>query len=630
MEILILMSGIVILVLVFNLRGRVQKLEQFIKSDATQRAPESSYQSQPQQFKTQQSAPPDSLLDYIKQQLKQGAGREEIEKSLMANGLQVSDVEKAFSTIISSVQLSQPAIVPIQNGPTSFDKFGEWLKEDWLIKLGALLLLIGFGWLTTYAFLNNWIGPMGRIALGIVAGALFILLGWWRIKKYINQGGIFLVLGSTTILLTIFAAREIYDFFTPFSALVVMFLSTAFVALASVKYNNRALSLLSLTLAGIAPLLTKAPETDHIGLFAYLFVVILGVIWIVALTGQRKLTAVSLIIISAYSAPHLLSPSSFPLVDIQTLLLFAYAFAALFFLTNTTGILKLKDKEIVPDLVTAAGNGLFLLAWIMTAAQDEWKSLIIAAWIIVFAAGAFLIFKITQRREPFYVYAGVGIAMLAAATSAELNGAALTIAYTIESGIIACVAYSVLRDIKIAERISLLLAGPVILSIESLTSRAWTTSIIHKDFFVLLVLGLIFLGLGLFFLRRVYEVEDKEPQQLNAMLLIVGSAYAYALLWLSLHARLYNDSTAVMISLVVYTIIGLICYFYGLTKDKKSLRLYGNALVGFVVGRLLLVDVWKMELTGRIVTFFLIGALLVSTAFLGKKKQSSSLSNNTE
>lgn len=40
-----------------------------------------------------------------------------------------------------------------------------------------MLLLIGFGWLTTYAFLNNWIGPMGRIALGIIAGSLFILLG---------------------------------------------------------------------------------------------------------------------------------------------------------------------------------------------------------------------------------------------------------------------------------------------------------------------------------------------------------------------------------------------------------------------------------------------------------------------
>ena len=132
------------------------------------------------------------------------------------------------------------------------ERFIAWVKEDWLLKLGALLLLIGFGWLTTYAFLNNWIGPAGRITLGIVAGTSFLLFGWLRIKKYIHQGGVFLVLGSTVVLLTTFAAREFYDFFTPASALVLMFLSTAFVALASVRYSSRALALSSLILAGIA------------------------------------------------------------------------------------------------------------------------------------------------------------------------------------------------------------------------------------------------------------------------------------------------------------------------------------------------------------------------------------------
>jgi len=562
MEYLTFLGGIVILFVVLNLRGRVQKLEQVVKSGAT-------------------------------------------------------TVDNAFNSVIATVPklATIPSAKP--TGPTASERFVAWLKEDWLMKLGAMLLLIGFGWLTTYAFLNNWIGPMGRITLGIVAGALFILLGWWRIKKYVHQGGVFLVLGSTTILLTIFAAREIYDFFTPLSALIVMFLSTAFVALASVRYNNRALALVSLILASIAPLLTNAPTTDYVGLFSYLFVVMLGAIWIVALTGRRELTTAALVMITLYSLPHL---SSFTSADKGTLLLFAYAFAAVFFLTNTAGILKLKDKEIIPDLVTAAGNGLFLLSWIMIAAQDEWKSLIISAWMIVFAVGAFLIFRITQRREPFYVYAGVGIAMLAAATSAELKGATLTIAYAMESGIISLIAYTILRDIKIAERISLLLIGPVILSVDSITSRAWLTGVIHKDFFVLLILALILLGLGAFFLRRVKEIEDKGPKQLNATLLVVGSGYAYTLLWLSLHAGLSNDNTAVMISLVVYTIIGLICYFYGLTNEKNGLRLYGGALVGFVVGRLFLVDVWRMELAGRIVTFFLIGALLVSTAFLGRKK----------
>jgi len=174
----------------------------------------------------------------------------------------------------------------------------------------------------------------------------------------------------------------------------------------------------------------------------------------------------------------------------------------------------------------------------------------------------------------------------------------------------------------------LLLIGPVILSISSIASRAWATSVIHKDFFVILILGLTFLGLGAFFLRRVREIENKEPRQLNTILLIVGSIYIYVLLWLSLRAEFRNDNTAVMISLVVYTIVGLISYFYGLTNERKSLRLYGGALVGFVVGRLLLVDVWKMELAGRIVTFFLIGTLLVSTAFWGRKKRDKAMSNN--
>lgn len=617
---LLFVGFVVILVIVLNLRNRVQKLEQIARSGISEHRPETSYK-QSQSAEARQPERPEPLLNYIKEQLKNGISKQEIEQALVTSGWQAVDIEKAFSLAISSTQPieNQADLEPI--GPETSEKFIKWLKEDWLLKLGAMLLLIGFGWLTTYAFLNNWIGPMGRIALGIITGVLFIVFGWYRINKYITQGGIFMVLGSTTVLLTIFAARSVYDFFTPLTALIVMFLSTAFVALASVKYNSRALALLSLGLAGIAPLLTKSPATDHVWLFAYLFIVILGAIWIVALTGQRILTAAGLIIISIYSLPHFSSPFSYPLVNIDTLLLFAYAFAAVFFLTNTVGLLKLKDKEIVPDLITAAGNGLFLLTWIMNVAQDEWKSLIISAWMIVFTVGAFLIFKITNRREPFYVYAGIGIAMLAAATSAELSGATLVIAYTIESGLIALITYLVLRDIKVAQSVSLLLVGPILMSASSINSPAWATSVFNKDFFVLLILGLTLFGLGLFFWLNVRQSQDKASRQFSFAWLITGSIYAYTILWLCLHAGLENESIATMISLVVYTIVGLLSYFFGLANRRNGLKIYGGILVGFVVVRLFLVDIWLMELAGRIVTFFLIGALLMSTAFLGKKNK---------
>jgi uncharacterized membrane protein len=72
---------------------------------------------------------------------------------------------------------------------------------------------------------------------------------------------------------------------------------------------------------------------------------------------------------------------------------------------------------------------------------------------------------------------------------------------------------------------------------------------------------------------------------------------------------------------VVYTIVGIISYIYGFSNQKRVLKIYGGLIVGFVVLRLLLIDIWKMELTGRIITFFLIGALLISTAFLTNRKK---------
>lgn len=560
MEFITFVIGVVILFFLININGRVKQLEELIKHNPKPVA------------KTKSSAVSQPTIQF--------------------------QTEPETSTYQSS------------SGPTPVNRFFAWLKEEWLMKLGALLLLIGFGWLATYAFLNNWIGPMGRIVLGIVAGTLILILGWWRAQKFLHQGGIFMVLGSTTILLTLFAAREIYDFFTPATALALMFLSTVFVALASVKFKSRSLSLASLILAGVAPLLTNSPVPNYVSLFLYLFVVILGALLVVFFTGQREVTLAALVLVALYSAPHLLNSAS---SDLGTLLLFAYAFAAVFFIANIMGIVRSKDSDISLQLLTAVGNGLLLLAWIMIAAPTEWQSLIISAWMIVFLIGAFLLFKINHKREPFYVYAGVGVAMLAAATSAELQGATLTIAYTIESALISIVQYFVMRDATSAQRLNVLFIVPVILSSQSIISTNWNVGIWHKDFFVLLILSLTLFGLGLFF----RTINKPSPR-----LLVAGSIYAYILLWLSLGSLFPTGNLAVMVSLVMYTIIGIIVYFSGVTHNIKGRRMYGAALIGFVVARLFLVDVWNMELTGRIITFFAVGALLMSTAFLGRKKNS--------
>jgi hypothetical protein len=523
----------------------------------------------------------------------------------------------APASSMSIVAASQPT------NPTADEQLIAWLKENWLLKLGALLLLIGFGWLVSYAFLHNWIGPAGRITLGLVAGALIMTLGTWRMRSFVTQGSVFVALGATVMLLTTYAARNIYNFFDPMSALMFMFATSAFVAFVSGIHNRKQLAIASVVLAGIAPLLSNAPTHDYIGLFSYLLIAVLGAVWIVIWKDFREVVTMALIVVALYSVPLL---AGYDYADMSILLLFAYGFATIFYLTNTVGLLRLKGDDAIPDLITATGNAFLLLVWIYIAAPKDFQSLILSAWAVAFIVGAFAVFRRSGQKAPLFLYATIGVGYIATATAIELSGATLTIAYTVESATVALALYGITKDVVAAQRATILLLGPAILSLSSITADDWQHTVFNQHFFVLAILAMTCGGLGSVFFASAHKHPSEDVRNVNAVLLIIGSAYAYILLWLALHAAMpQQPDTAVMIALIVYTIIGIGTYLHGISGGSNNVRAYGGIMLALVVIRLLIVDVWQMAISGRIITFFLIGALLMSTAFLGRTSKKETL-----
>lgn len=533
-----------------------------------------------------------------------------------------------------------PAPTPLQmepegeRAPDWWDRFVAWVQEDWLLKLGALMLIIGFGWFVSYAFLHNWIGPMGRIALGLITGALLLLLGYWRMQRFTHQGSIFLVLGAGTVLMTVFAARTLYDFFTPLSAMAIMFLASAFVGLASVQFRMRSLAFMGLLLASSVPLLVASGVRNDVGLFSYLLLVTLGALWVVVITGWRDLVIAALTMITLYSAPYwsVDNPHGF-----DTLTFIAFGFVVVFFTANVFAFLRDKEGGAQGDIIGAVWTGLFLTFWILSGVDRELQSLMFALWTVVFAAAAFLLYVYTGNRKPLLTYAGVGILLLGVATARELDGAVLTIAFTLEALVVTFLSYALLRDQRMTGMVSGLFAIPVVLSLgdivrypvfggssypfDSRDLNISYTPLFHEHFFVLFTLTLSFLLLGYFFLqaRRQTGGGTNDNVVLHQFYLVVGSVYGYLLLWLALH-EVNPPDTATMIALTCYTLIGLATYLHGRMHDLRPFRIYGGVLLGFVVCRLFLVEVWNMELIGRIITFVLIGTLLMSTAFLGRKR----------
>lgn len=569
------------------------------------------------------------LVLYVRNEAASGVALSEIERVLKESGWAADDIAAAMKGAAESSGTEHAAAVSARaEGDTqALGRFWNWLSTDWVMKLGVFLLLIGVGWFVTYAFASGWIGPVGRITLGILFGIAVLILGEWRIKQFRDQGAVFLALGSAIVILTIFAAQFAFGtpMFPPLVALGIMSLSVLYLAVASVRYRLKALAVLSLLLGYSVPILTNSGTNDLIALFNFLFVVTLGTLWVVGVTGWRVLVPLSLVIMFSYSVLARLSLSfgmggSSGMLD--TLLWYGYAFTLLYFAAAVSAMVRTKLAER-NDLTTAFATGIFLFWWIMSVVSPDMQSLAFAVWAVVFAIGAFLTYTRTGIKAPFFIYGGIAAALIGAATAAELHGAALTIMLTIESAIATLVAYLLLGRAQAGTslRTGLLFIAPVLLSFESLNTYLWRSGIPWEHFFVLALLMVSMLGLGNFLRSHAENVEGSTVRLWAGASITIGALYALALIWLVPFALISDKNTATMVTLVCYTLIGLYVYLRGRSDDIRVLRVAGGILLGYVVLHLLFVEVWRFSMGGRIVIFSLIGILLIGTAFLGRSKK---------
>ncbi len=555
---------------------------------------------------------------------------EKIVEDLARNG--VASTARPASVSASVPMPGRPATAPIVPMPASqalsssdqlgvsrepgiIGQFFHWCSIDWPMKLGALLLFLAFGWIIPLVFWDA-LGPVGQVSLGIIVGVLILLFGARRIETFVNQGSVILALGAGIIYIAIFAARFEYDIFTPVLALLFMFLVTVFVAFVSVIRRSFSLALLALTLGGVAPILTNSGHPDIFGLFSYLFVLMIGTLWVTRLTGWRNLTTAGIVLYALYAAP-LMETYFLRSVDPDqsVKVLVAIVFATLFFIVNVLSIVydRLAERG---DLIVGLMNGLILLGWIGSIVPVEWRSLAAVLAALVASVGAYMIHLMTGLRQPMYIHSTVAIVFLGMATAYELSGAALVIAYALEVTALVLLAKFVLRSDDVSEKASVVAFLPVVLSLGNLSHYLNAREVFTKDFFaIILVIGMLWL-FSILLRRRDSEVSS------GADRVFFGAAVLYSLLfvWPFFRTLFQSDDVATTVSLLVYTVIGMYCYVHGKLIERKEMQRFGSILLLLVTAHLLLVDIWNMDVTGKIITFTIVGVLFMSTAFIGKHK----------
>lgn len=166
---------------------------------------------------------------------------------------------------------------------TSSDSAADAFSLEMLIGRQALgwfavvTLLFATGFFLRYAYENEWIGPIGRVSIGLLAGLALVVAGWrkdrqgWRLfSRMLTSAGIVVLYAST------FSAFGFYDLIPRGAIGVLLTIVVAESMLLAIGYNSLGIALMAVLGGFITPLLLHSDHDQYVSLFAYLAILTAG------------------------------------------------------------------------------------------------------------------------------------------------------------------------------------------------------------------------------------------------------------------------------------------------------------------------------------------------------------------
>ena len=162
--------------------------------------------------------------------------------------------------------------------------------SQWFNRIGILAVLIGMAWFLKFAIDNEWIGPLGRIVIGLIAGAG--LMAWserFRAKNYVAFSYSLKAVGTGVLYLSLWAAFSMYHLIPSSVAFLAMIAVTAFNGYLAWAQESELLALYAIVGGLSTPLLVSTGENHEIALFSYLLMLDIAVLILVLLRPWSRL-----------------------------------------------------------------------------------------------------------------------------------------------------------------------------------------------------------------------------------------------------------------------------------------------------------------------------------------------------
>jgi uncharacterized membrane protein len=170
------------------------------------------------------------------------------------------------------------------------------IGSHWLNRVGISAVLIGVSYFLKYAFDNNWIGPAGRVTIGLLAGiAIVVWSERFRSRGYQVFSYSLKAVGVGVLYLSLWAAFQVYSLVPGGVAFVAMLIVTAATVTLALSQNAEILAAFALSGGFITPVLLSTGQNRELALFSYVALLDVAVLLMVAFKPWRRMLILSFI-----------------------------------------------------------------------------------------------------------------------------------------------------------------------------------------------------------------------------------------------------------------------------------------------------------------------------------------------
>ena len=510
----------------------------------------------------------------------------------------------------------------------------------WLNRIGIFAILVGVSYFIKYAFDNGWIGPTGKVALGLFAGIGLVL--WserFRSKGYVAFSYSLKAVGIGTLYLSLWGAFQVYHLLPGWVAFAAMIVVTASTIILALTQDAEILAAFALIGGFSTPILLSTGQNHEIVLFSYVSLLDLAILAMVAVKPWRRLLVGSFIgtatlYIGWFSDYY--TKDQRP-ITVFFVMVFAVIFATIPLLTPLTKSRWHPGFSVTLTLLPLFNAAALFLALLAMYGTER----VTLTWYALGLAAAYLVLSSQFRRragsDPDVVrtinllHIAIAIAFITIAIPLKLNAHWITIGWLVESAVLLFVAVRTRTDFLRYFAVATLALGIIRLliydnfSVQTLVFNArFATYLVAiailagivaaGDRFAkegerpfLQLAGVVLNLLALYALTleasdyfgrqlaNLYQVAPRDRYGELQQQIEFARNFSYSAIWLAYGAGLMT---------------------FGFWKRSAFVRWQALVLIAFTIGKVFLFDVSALQQGYRIVSFIALGAVLMAISYV--------------